>query len=167
MNSGDSSFTGSQAIIAQQVDPATTQTSLTATDIRNRKGQLTSVVLTSDVTAVQPGVGSPYGTITFYVNGTTLSSQTVNGDGMNTIRLKPAQARGKSFFARFGGDPSFYGSTSPTITLGHNGIPKAVVAQPSIISGRHLTAQPAARLQAGALAFRWPGFVKHGRGLGR
>ncbi len=167
--SGDFNFTGTQTTIAHQVDPATTQTTLTATDIRNRKGQLVSVILTSDVTAVPPGVGSPSGTITFFRNGSSLTSQSVNANGVNSLRLKPAQARGKSFFAMFGGDPSFYASTSPTMTIGTNGAVKTIAARPSFTfaTARHAVASAAARLQAGALDFRWPAFVKHGRRMGR
>jgi hypothetical protein len=119
--SGDSNFqpTGSQssnqpaASQANQlvVSAASTQPALTAQAVRNRRGKIISVNLTTQVLVVSPGSGVPTGSVTFFRKGHQLRTTALQ-HGTAVLNLKLNQALKKSFTVQYGGDANFRGSTA-------------------------------------------------------
>ena len=65
--SGDSNYTSSQSgPTAETVSAAATETVLTTTAVRNKRGRIVKVMIGSQVIAISPGAGTPTGVVTYY-----------------------------------------------------------------------------------------------------
>jgi hypothetical protein len=86
------------------VGPASTTTTIAVTSRR----------LTATVTAVAPGAGQPSGVVTFAVNGTTVGTSKLSGQGVAVLSFRSSGAETAS--ASYGGDADFMGSSASTST---------------------------------------------------
>ncbi len=111
---GDSNYAGSaSAAWSQIVNQATTTTSLTSSVNPASSGQ--TVTFTATVSVNSPGSGTATGTVTFYDNGSTLSSGTLNGSGVATYSTSTLPAGNQSITASYNGASNFAGSTSTNV----------------------------------------------------
>jgi len=107
---GDSNFaTSTSAATAQQVNPAATQTTVTAAPNPGTTGQ--PVTFTALVLALAPGNGTPTGTVDFFDGSTLLGSATLSG-GTASFTTSALTASSHSITAVFVGSADFSGSTS-------------------------------------------------------
>jgi hypothetical protein len=105
------------------VSQADTQSVLAAQTIRNRRGQIVSVILTAQVGAAAPGSGTPTGTVQYFVKGRSRPIATLTlHQGAAILTVKPALALNKAISIRYGGDSHFEASTSPKLTLTKRGL---------------------------------------------
>ena len=115
--SGDPNF---QAVGTQSnqvvVTAASTQPALSAQALRNKRGKIVSVNLTTQVLVVSPGRGVPTGSVTFFRKGHRLGT-TVLKNGIAILNLKRNQALRKSFTVQYGGDADFHGSASASLLV--------------------------------------------------
>jgi len=111
--SGDSSFVGSTGAFNQTVNKALTTTWLTSSLNPSVYGQM--VTFTAAVAPVAPGAGMPTGAVTFNEGTAAIGSATPNSSGIATLSLTTLEARTHSLTAVYGGDASFFGSTSPVL----------------------------------------------------
>ncbi|HEY5196578.1 MAG TPA: Ig-like domain-containing protein, partial [Solirubrobacteraceae bacterium] len=128
--SGDTNFTGSgSTALAYTVNKAATTTTVTAAPASpSTFGQ--AVTLTATVAPVAPGAGSPTGTVTFKVDGTTVGTVPVSGSGQASISTSSLSAGSHTILATYSGDGNFLGSSGSlsytvtcavTITGNHSG----------------------------------------------
>jgi hypothetical protein len=118
--SGDSSFEPGQSSPTQlAVSAANTQSILTAQAVRNRKGQIVSVILASGVLVVSPGTGVPLGAVAYFRNGHKLIAKSL-ANGRASLTLKANQALNRSFTIQYLGDANDQPSTSQTLVLTRN-----------------------------------------------
>jgi hypothetical protein len=110
--SGDgNSSSSTSAVLTQTVNPTSSATSVTASINPSTFG--VSVTFTADVTGTG---GTPSGIVTFRDGAATLGGGTLNGSGQATFTTSSIAAGSHSITAVYGGDTSFSGSTSPTLT---------------------------------------------------
>ncbi len=102
--------------IQQDIDQASTDLLLTATAVRNRRGRIIEVNLTSQVLAVSPDSGTPTGTVTDFVGSRQLATQPL-GNAIAVLTLKPKQALNETFFVMYRGDAHFLPSTSSKVRI--------------------------------------------------
>jgi len=108
--SGDANFTGSTSgVLSQNVTKAPTATTLTSDHDPSKTGD--TVVFTATVTP--PGAS---GTVNFQEGATTLSSGTLNGNGVVTFSASGLTAGTHSITANYQGDATFLASVSPAWT---------------------------------------------------
>jgi hypothetical protein len=93
---------------------ASTHPILTAQAFRNKKGQIVSVNLQSQVVVLLPGTGVPLGTVTYLRNGQTLKIRNL-ANGTAVVKLKANQALNKSFTIEYSGDPNYNPSASAAL----------------------------------------------------
>jgi hypothetical protein len=126
--SGSSEFASSQTGAVQQVvAQASTQTVLTATAVRNRRGQIVAVDLVSEVLVISPGSGVPSGPVSLFVGKKKLGSGVLS-NGQFVLVVKPARVMGKAVIAQYGGDADFRSSVSPAVVV--NKSSQAAAARP-------------------------------------
>jgi streptogramin lyase len=119
--SGDGNFTGSaSAALAEVVNQAGTSTTLTASADRSEYGQ--AVVFTATVSASAPGAGTPSGTVTFTIDGTTHTTVALSA-GRATLASSTLGVGRHTISAAYDGDANFNGSASSllheTVTRAH------------------------------------------------
>jgi hypothetical protein len=118
--SGDGNFKAStSAALTQSVLSADTATTLTSSANPSAFGQ--TVTFTATVTTIAPGVGTPIGTVTFTIDGTTQTVSLTNGQA--SFSTAALGAGSHNVTAAFDGATSFNVSTPATLTQ--------VVANPS------------------------------------
>ncbi|HEV8059046.1 MAG TPA: Ig-like domain-containing protein, partial [Gemmataceae bacterium] len=111
--SGDTDFTSSTGSVDQVVDPVGSTTTTIASSVNpSVAGQ--SVTFTVTVTSVQPGQGTPTGTVTFVdtTTGTTLGTGTLDGNGQATFTTSTLSTESHTIQANYGGDATFLASTA-------------------------------------------------------
>ncbi|HWH10557.1 MAG TPA: Ig-like domain-containing protein [Solirubrobacteraceae bacterium] len=127
---GDGNFAGSTSSgLAYTVNKAATTTTVTASPASSSTfGQ--SVTLTATVAPVAPGAGTPTGTVTFTVDGTTVGTAPVSATGHASIATTSLSAGSHTIVATYSGDGNFLGSSgnvsysvtcATTITGNHSG----------------------------------------------
>ncbi len=132
---GSAIFSGStSAALTQSVNRAGTTTGLTSSPNPSTTGQI--VTFTATVTAVSPGAGAPTGTVTFTDGVVTLGTGALNASGQATFSTSALALGTHSVSAAYGGDTSFNGSTSSTLTQTVN---------PAASGDFSITASPASR----------------------
>jgi Bacterial Ig-like domain (group 3)/FG-GAP-like repeat/RTX calcium-binding nonapeptide repeat (4 copies) len=119
---GSGSYSASPAsnTVIQQVDTASTTLVLAGSGTTTYGNVAT---LTANISVTAPGGGTPTGTVTFFVDGTPVSSVPVVGGVavLNTATLTPG---GHSVTATYNGDSNVAGSPpSNTVTQVVNGLP--------------------------------------------
>ncbi len=155
--SGDADFAASQSgSIQQVVNPSNTQPLLTARAVHNRRGQVTSVILTSQIGVTAPGSGVPTGTVTYFVKGRSLATKTLT-NATSTLTLKPKQALKKSFFVTYSGNSNFFGARSPKVVVNTRSLkasarPLTAFSAPAR-QGHAATVAPAVRLLSKTAGF--------------
>jgi uncharacterized protein (TIGR03437 family) len=108
--SGDIHFlTSSSNALSQTVNKASTGTALTA----SVNGS--TVALTASVAVIQPGAGSPTGTVQFFNGATSLGTVALSGQLTATLSTSLSLASG-NLTAVYSGDGNFTGSTSPGVS---------------------------------------------------
>jgi hypothetical protein len=70
------------------------------------------VIVSATVAVPPPGAGSPSGTVTFYDNGVSLGTSTLDSSGHASLQVSGLTAGVHSLTASYSGDESFAGSTS-------------------------------------------------------
>ncbi|HZS46115.1 MAG TPA: Ig-like domain repeat protein [Blastocatellia bacterium] len=112
--SGDGNFLASTSpAVSQVVNKANTTTAnVTSTANPSVFGQ--AVTLSTTVTAVAPGAGTPTGTVTFLDGATPIGTGTLNGAGQASITLNTLAVGTHLIKATYGGSGNFNGSTSAT-----------------------------------------------------
>src|SRR5216117_4519761 len=112
---GGATFSGStSSTLTQTVKKASTTTLVSSSANPSLSGQ--SVTFTATVTAKSPGAGTPTGTVTFKDGSSTLGTGTLDGSGQAMFTISTLAVGSHSITARYGGDASFKGSTSPKFT---------------------------------------------------
>ncbi len=106
---GNTNFLSSSTTFNQVVNQAATASALTVTPGSIPSGG--SVTVSSHVTVVAPGAGSPTGSVTFKDGATTLGSATV-ASGVASTSVIINGAGPHTVTAIYGGDSNFTGSTS-------------------------------------------------------
>jgi hypothetical protein len=115
--SGSSNFLASQSgSISQVVDQAGTQVILTSHAVRNRRGRITSVILTTQVQVIAPGNGVPTGPVTYFINGRSLATRSL-GNAEVSLTISAKKAMKKTFYVTYGGDGHFVGSRSSNVAV--------------------------------------------------
>jgi hypothetical protein len=112
---GDSSFSGSTSspALAQVVNGKPSATALVSSPSSEVGGQ--SVTFTATVTSTAGG--TPTGTVTFFLNGTTsLGTGALNGSGVATLATTALAVGSPSITASYGGDANYAASTSAPLT---------------------------------------------------
>jgi hypothetical protein len=102
---------GQSGSIQQVVDQAGTEPALTFRAIRNRRRQVTSVILTTSVQVTVPGSGVPTGAVTYFVNGRSVATRTLS-NGTSSITVAARKALKKTISVAYGGGANFSGSSS-------------------------------------------------------
>jgi autotransporter-associated beta strand protein len=114
---GSPNFLASQAGSVQQaVGPASTVSIVTACAVRNRRGQIVSVILTTQVHVANPGSGMPTGTVTYFVNRHSSATVTLH-NATTVLTFTAKKVVNKSVFVTYNADNSFRGSTSPKLVI--------------------------------------------------
>jgi MYXO-CTERM domain-containing protein len=112
--SGDTHFLGSASASATlKVDRASTAVSLDEGPNPALHGQ--KVTFTARVIAVEPGAGTPTGTVTVLDGETALGTAPLSG-GTATLELTTLSVGIHAVTASYGGDDGFAGATSPSIS---------------------------------------------------
>ena len=112
--SGDSIWTSSTSNeLFQEVDAATTTTSLTSSLNLSQYGQ--AVTFTAYVTPSYSGT-SPTGTVTFYDGCTALDTETLTNSGQVSYTTSALAEGDQEIRAVYSGDSLWTGSTSPVLT---------------------------------------------------
>ncbi|RNM17305.1 beta strand repeat-containing protein [Nocardioides pocheonensis] len=116
---GTADFTTStSSSITQVVSAASTTTSLTSAPNPSVTGQ--NVTFTATVTAVNPGTGTPTGTVSFTSGGLAITctggSQTLNGSGVATCQTTFSTSGTKSIVATYAGTTDYLGSASTAVS---------------------------------------------------
>ncbi|MFN8040949.1 MAG: Ig-like domain-containing protein [Acidimicrobiales bacterium] len=92
------------------VDPAATSTAVTTSPAPTVTGQ--AVTATATVSTVAPGGGTPTGTVTFSIGGSTVGTATLDAAGTASATFIPSGGGGGvPILATYGGDPSHQGSS--------------------------------------------------------
>jgi len=111
---GDDTFeTSTSAVLVQVVNPAATTTGVTSSKNPSVAGQ--SVTFTVQVTAVDPGAGTPGGTVEIRDGATSLDTLTLDGSGKATYATSALTVGTHPITAVYSGDASFVSSTSPSL----------------------------------------------------
>ncbi len=115
--SGDSNYTPSQSgPTAETVSASATETVLTTTAVRTKRGRIVKVMIRSQVIAISPVAGTPTGVVTYYRGVHPIASMALS-DGSAVDTLKSTRALKKQFTVRYSGVASFDASTSPTVVV--------------------------------------------------
>ncbi len=104
---GDKNFAAGSSTLAQTVDQAATNTTLTAKPSPSSFGQ--SVTFTVTVSSVAPGCGKPTGIVTFLDGTSTLGTANLNGSGKATFSTKALGTGAHTITASYGGDRKLRG----------------------------------------------------------
>jgi len=111
---GDDTFeTSTSAVLVQVVNPAATATAVASSKNPSKDGQ--SVTFTVQVTAVDPGAGTPGGTVEIRDGATSLDTLTLDGSGKATYATSALTVGTHPITAVYSGDASFVSSTSPSL----------------------------------------------------
>jgi hypothetical protein len=112
--SADGSFNGSTAAaLTQTVNQAATKTTVTSSASTPHVNQ--QVTFTAAVAAVAPGVGTPTGTVTFFINGSQqapVALTMINGVDYAVFTYTFTNAGTYTITASYSGDANFATSTS-------------------------------------------------------
>lgn len=110
---GDTNFVASTSdALSHTVERAATATSLVSAPNPSIFGQ--AVTLAATVMVLNPGSGTPAGSITFYDGGAALGNGTLSPSGMATLTTTNLSASGSPHLitATYGGDSNYSGSAS-------------------------------------------------------
>jgi len=109
---GDTNFlTSTSPVVNQVVNKANTSTANVVSSANPSVfGQ--TITLSTLVSVVSPGAGTPTGTVTFFDGVTPIGSSAVNGAGQASISISSLAVGSHSITASYGGDGSFNGSAS-------------------------------------------------------
>ena len=111
--SSSSAGSGGGGGFTQTVNPAMTNTTVTSSANPSVFGQ--AVLLTASVSVVAPGSGTPGGTAVFMDGSATIGSATLNG-GQASLSVPLFSVGSHSITAVYGGNNSFAGSSSGTLS---------------------------------------------------
>ena len=129
--SGDPSFlTNTSIILTQQVNKATSTTSVTSSTNPSDFGQC--VIFMATVSAVAPGGGTPTGTVIFKDGASSLATNNLSG-GSATYTNCALSIGSHSITAVYSGDSNFNPSTSATLpqTVNKSDTTPALVSSPN------------------------------------
>jgi hypothetical protein len=121
----------------QVVNQAATQPILTAQAVRNRRGQMTSVILTTEVQLSDRGSGVPTGTVTYFINGRSRATKSLQ-DGTAVVTVSANRALNDKSFVTYSGDGNFLAGRSPKLLINRKLL--SVTARPLtafFAQGRH------------------------------
>ena len=111
----DTNFLASNSTaLTETIAKAATAVLLTATSAQTVLGQ--PVTFTAKVNVVAPGVGLPSGTVTFFNGTVSLGPATLDNTGQASLTTSSLTLGPHAITAKYGGDGSFNGSTSPVLT---------------------------------------------------
>src|SRR5262249_30871045 len=113
----------------QVVNPAATRSILTATAVRNRRGQIIAVSLNDSVLAPWPGGGIPAGPVSFFVGTRNLGTVNLSG-GTAVLSFRSKLVMSKQVNAKSAGDARFLSSVSPKVKVTRKSITAAAMARP-------------------------------------
>ncbi len=102
---GDSNFNANTGTLNYTVGAATTATTLAVAPNPSVFGQ--AVQFTATVRTVLPGLGTPSGTVTFFVDGVALPSVSVDSQGVARISVNSLEVGNRTITARFDGNANF------------------------------------------------------------
>ncbi len=162
-------FRESTAPVAETVQQAVTATALAATPDPAVVGQ--TVMLTATVAVKAPGGGTPTGTVTFYDNGQSLGTGTLNAQGVATLTTAQLPGSTDSLSAVYGGSPSYAGSTSAavseTVNPAHTTTVLTTSSNPAVVGQTvTLTAPVAVQAPGGGTPTGTVTFYDNGQSLG-
>ncbi len=129
---GSDAYASSTGDRNQTVEQAATTTTLTASPESPTAGE--TVTLTAAVAAVEPGTGTPTGTVFFFEDDVELGSATLNDDGVATLELTDLTAGVEhTITAEYEVSTDYAASTSDPVTLAVATIPTrpALVSDPT------------------------------------
>ncbi len=112
--SGDSDFLVSNTTLSEQVDQASSITTLTSSANPAVWGQ--DVTFTAIVSAAAPGAGTPTGVVNFYDGGTLLDTETLDGTGQASFTTSTLGEGTHDITAAYEGDTDFTPSVSSILT---------------------------------------------------
>ncbi len=108
---GDTSFNGSSGSVSGGHTVSKANTSVTVTSAPNPSVSGQSVTFTATVAVIAPGVGTPTGTITFFVNGNPVCSAVAMSGLQATCSTSSLPPGNQIITATYSGDPNFNGSS--------------------------------------------------------
>ena len=109
---GDPNFNGSTASLNQTVNMADTTIALSSSANPSVFGE--AVTFTATVSAVQPGAGTPTGTVVFFIDGVAQSPVSMS-DGQASFTTSALDVGSHVVTASYSGDGNFNGSTSAAL----------------------------------------------------
>ncbi|WP_246531409.1 Ig-like domain-containing protein [Streptomyces bathyalis] len=159
---GDANFAPSSGADTHTVIPADTTTSVASSPDPTVFGQ--TATFTATVTPVPPGAGTPAGTVTFTVDGTTTLTGTLDATGTATVGTSALPAGSHTIEATYNGagDPSFNTSTGTdthtvnpalTTTTVNSAPAPSVFGQPVTFTATVTPVAPGAGTPAGTVTF--------------
>ena len=153
--------TSTSAAVILNVNKGATTTALTAGPIPPCSAS--PVTFTATVAATAPADGTPTGTVSFKISGTTFITQTLSG-GVATVSVAAFSVGARTITAVYEGDSSFATSTSGAVVLNVNkgATTTAVTAAPNpSVFGQTVTftatvaaTAPAAGIPTGTVTFK-------------
>jgi autotransporter-associated beta strand protein len=106
-------------MLTQSISTAGTLPVLTIVPVRNRHGQVLKFDLMVQVVPLTAGVGTPTGSVTYFINGRA-SYQTVQlTDGVAMLTVLRPRLLNHFVYARYNGSSSFVASASPQTYVSH------------------------------------------------
>jgi hypothetical protein len=111
---GDANFTASYNTLSQQVNQASTATSIVSSINPSVFGQ--PVIFTATVNVTAPGAGTPTGTVQFFDGATLIGSGSLLGGIASSPAISSLSAGSHSINASYGGDANFSASYNNTLT---------------------------------------------------
>ncbi|WP_181764591.1 Ig-like domain-containing protein [Streptomyces albidus (ex Kaewkla and Franco 2022)] len=129
--SGDADFAASSGADSHTVDPAATTITVNSSPEPTVVGQ--TVTFLAVVSSVAPGAGTPSGSVTFTVDGTTTLTGTLDSSGTATVSTNTLTAGSHTVEASYdaAGDPNFSSSTGgDTHTVNPAGTTTTVISSP-------------------------------------
>ena len=143
-------FQGStSSTLSQSVGSSGTLPTLTLLPVRNRHGKLARVELVAEVQATTSTIGTPTGSVTYFINGRANYQTVPLTNGIAVFRAAPRRLVNKYVYVRYNGSAGFVGSASSNEYISHR-----IIAQLATTRARDDMARPFFRSRAGRVRLR-------------
>jgi hypothetical protein len=105
--------------LTQSVGTAGSQTVVSIVPVRNRRGRIVTYEVLAQVLSLSSGLGTPTGSVTFFINGRATYLTMPLIDGIAVLPQPRARLLNRFVYARYNGSPGFVSSASPQLYVSH------------------------------------------------
>src|SRR5262249_13685714 len=105
--------------LTQSVGTAGSQTVVSIVPVRNRRGRIVTYQVVAQVLSSSSGVGTPTGSVTFFINGRGTYRTVPMIDGIAVPPQARARLLNRFVYARYNGSAGFVSSASPQLYVSH------------------------------------------------